>query len=86
MKYKRERRSKPKSKSSKLDRRKLKKYLKQEGISLEDAVVMLDSRLASRGKPLILKLSSYEFRGCSTFSTQNVIQSKKLFYCTVKLK
>lgn len=50
MKYKRERRSKPKSKSSKLDRRKLKKFLKQQGISSLEAMVMLDSSLTSRGK------------------------------------
>lgn len=49
MKYKRERRSKPKSKS-KLNRKKLEKYLRQEGISLKDAVNVLDSKLASRGK------------------------------------
>lgn len=50
MKYKRERRSKPKSKGSKLDRRKLKKFLKQQGISSLEAMVMLDSSLTSRGK------------------------------------
>lgn len=49
MKYKRERRSKTKSKSSKLDRRKLKKFLKQQGISSLEAMVMLDSSLTSRG-------------------------------------
>lgn len=49
MKYKRERRSKAKSKGSKLDRRKLKKFLKQQGISSLEAMVMLDSSLKSRG-------------------------------------
>ncbi len=50
MKYKRERRSKPKSKCSKLDRRKLKKFLKHRGISSLDAMAILNSTLTSRGK------------------------------------
>ncbi|KAJ6634258.1 Polynucleotide 5'-hydroxyl-kinase NOL9, partial [Pseudolycoriella hygida] len=46
--YKHERRSKTKSKSSKLDRRKLKKFLKERGISSLEAMVVLDSTLTPR--------------------------------------
>lgn len=53
MKYKRERRSKPKSKSSKLDRRKLKKFLKKQGISSAKAMAMLDTSLTSRGREFV---------------------------------
>lgn len=56
MKYKREHRSKPKSKNSKLERRKLKKFLKQGGISSLEAMVMLDPSLTSRGKHLKIYL------------------------------